>query len=89
MLSEDGVPVEAANRGHHARNRTRRQSFVHETVDEMFEVVPVELLKRFFRAGREFSKPLEIAAVTFKCVIGKAPFDTQMCQICVDKIMRG
>jgi len=45
----------------------------------MFEVVPVELLKRFFRAGREFSKPLEIAAVTFKCVIGKAPFDTQMC----------
>jgi hypothetical protein len=55
----------------------------------MFEVVPVELRERFFHAGGEFSKPLEVAAVTFECVIGKAPFDTQMCQICVDKVMRG
>ena len=39
--------------------------------------------------SREFSKPLEIAAVAFERVIGEAPLDAQVRQICVDEIVGG
>ena len=55
----------------------------------MFEIAAVQALNRFFEAGGEFSKPLEIAAVAFKSVIGQAPFDAQVRQIRIDEIVGG
>ena len=75
--------------GDGTRDRPGRKPFIHQPVDKTLEIAAVEALNRFVDARAEFSKPLEIAAVTFERVIGQAPFDTQMCQICVDKIMRG
>ena len=49
----------------------------------------VEVWERFFEAGRKFSKPLEIAAVTFQRVIGEPPLHAQMRQIGVDEIVGG
>ena len=90
MLREHGEAVEPSNGGDRARDRARRQAFVHQAVDEMLEVAAVELLwSGFSSAGGEFSKPLEIAAVAFERVIGEAPFDAQVRQIRVDEIVGG
>jgi hypothetical protein len=51
--------------------------------------VAVEALDGLLETGGEFSKALEIAAVTFESVIGEAPFDAQMRHIRVDEIMGG
>ena len=89
VLREHDEAEKAPDRGNHARNGARRQPFVHQAVDEMFQLVPAEQLDGFFLAGGEFSKPLEVAAVTFKRVIGEPPFDAQVCQIRIDEIMGG
>ena len=55
----------------------------------MLEVASVQALDGFFESGGEFSKPLEIAAVAFKSVIGETPFDAQVREIRIDEIVGG
>ena len=89
MLREDGEAVEASHGRDRSRDRARRQAFVHQPVDETFEVVPVQALKRLLERGGEFSKPLEIASVAFEGVIGEAPLDAQVREIRIDEIVGG
>jgi hypothetical protein len=62
---------------------------VHEPIDELLQVAAFKVLDWFFDAGGEFSKPLEIAGVTFERVFGKPALDAKMGQICVDELMGG
>ncbi len=55
----------------------------------MLKVVAVQVLNWFFETGREFSKPLEIAAVAFECVIGQSAFYAKVREIGIDEIMGG
>jgi hypothetical protein len=89
VLREHGKPEKTSYGGHSARDRARREPFVHQAVDKMFEVAAVQALNRFFEAGGELSKPLEIAAVAFKSVVGQAAFYAKMREICIDEIMGG
>jgi hypothetical protein len=89
MLREDGETVEASYGRDGPRDRARRQAFVHQSVDETFQVAPVQALQRLFERGGEFSKPLEIASVAFECVIGEAPLDAQVREIRIDEIVGG
>ena len=89
MLREHGEAVEASYGRDGARDRARRQPFIHQPVDETFEIVAVQALKRLFERRGEFSKPLEIAAVAFESVIGEAPFDAQVREIRIDEIVGG
>jgi len=40
-------------------------------------------------AAEKFSKALEIAAITFKSVIGEAPLDAQVRQVRIDESVGG
>ena len=46
-------------------------------------------MKRPLQRRRELRKPLQIAAVAFKRVIGETPFDAQVCEVRVDEIVGG
>ena len=89
MLREDGEAVEASYGRDRSRDGAWRQAFVHQPVDETFEVAPVQALKRPLEGGGEFSKPLEIASVAFEGVVGKAPLDAQVREIRIDEIVGG
>ena len=89
MLREGGEAVEASYGRDGSRDGARRQAFVHQPVDETFEVVPVQAFEGPFERGREFSKPLEIASVAFEGVIGEAPLDAQVREIRIDEIVGG
>ena len=89
MLREHGESVKASYRRDRARDRARRQPFVHQPVDETFEIVAIQALNGFFEGRGEFSKPLEIAAVALESVIGEAPFDAQVREIRIDEIVGG
>ena len=52
MLREHGEAVEAAHGSDRARDRARRQPFVHHAVDEIFEIAAVQALKRLFERRR-------------------------------------
>ena len=71
-----------------ATDRGDSPSFIRPST-KFFEVAAVEALNGLFDARGEFSKPLEIAAVAFKGVIGEAAFDPQVRQIRVDEIVGG
>ena len=89
MLGEDCESIEASYTGNRARNGARRQAFVHHAVNEALQIVAVEPLNGLFDGGSECSEPLQIPAVTFQGVIGKASFDAQMREIRVYEIMGG
>jgi hypothetical protein len=51
--------------------------------------VTIEAVNPRLKAGGEFSKTLEIAAVTFQGVIGETPFDAKVREIRIDEIVGG
>ena len=89
MLRQHGKAEKAPDRRHHARHGARREALVHQPVDEALQVVAVEVMQGLRHGCGELSKPLEIAAVAFQCVIGEPPFDAQVRQIGVDQIVGG
>jgi hypothetical protein len=89
MLRDHRESKEPPHGRNRARDRAWRQTFVHKAVDEPLEVVAVKVFNRPVEARGEFSKTLEIAAVTFERVIGEAPLDAQVREIRIDEIVAG
>ena len=89
VLRERREAVEAPHGCHHSRDRPWREPFVHQAVNKILEVMAAEVLNGLFDARSRFSKPLEIAAVTFEGVIGEPAFDPQVRQIRIDEFVAG